>query len=1006
MKNRRNLLDMPLVDANRPVYMTTDAILFHHSRVRQVEAFKAVESDDSMPLDIYPAFIGSRIISYGLDATGMQGLDARQAEYPLFQSLYSDANNYDDLYLFHIAVKSSHAIAHGNDFVRMPLGWMDYSLTIDGKTFHAAQIAREAKNWRRTFNLKTVTCTTEFDLAGIWVTIESHCTRESVIPRFEFGFVALDARKHDVTLETRWNFSQRNGSPIFEALPKAWVKGKITGLSLIAESNEQFKVLENYPLTFAVCGGKPFQSQNLIGVRRELRLNGKAAANCSIAYYVGSHQSGTNGDSRAIKSLSSLDPYSKHVALMEKYWQGRAQIASGEVRTDWLYHYNLYIADFGTTMEFGAQCSGNFVPFHLGDRVFWDSHHIIDGILHAGATDHARKKIDWLEKAIAANEGDRPFYWMVHYNGKTEAADSGFMSICAHAMSAQRIAQFAQDAALSRRCFAIVDVCVRYAIKEKFFEKTPQGWILSTAASTDVTFSEEFLEKAKNNTYTFCWFLSVLEKGLEMAKKAGKQNAPHWKTAAQITSGYYLEQNEREYLDQRDGKTGERTDSYIPILCYPSEGHRWVDRDKYQHTRSLHDHYCTNIAFSGFKMPWPMQWGASSDFRVDLADAGATRLRDARNYYVGLGLPSESLSEGFVGTTQPYISASGTLLTAQSEQFFYTDFFTGDIKLFAFLGRDQELRPCSFERIHGSYGLRANGRYSLTSVEAEIHSPAARTQAIEITVPYLLRHLPVELRVNGKVIAHGALSEKYFSFVDAEDKWRTFAYSGKTISVRALPLKKGVNRITLHAAPEEKFTPSQTLVYDSHFFGQALGKLPGIDGKWHRVNSRRTFLDLLPQADTAIVTDSTWNPGGSELDTLEQFVHGGGKLILFFEAALKSYPISRLTGLSLDHACGHRWTQKSIPTTIIRTGDAPRHLPARVEFLDEPRFKGEVKEGVKILYKTADDAVYCTIHQLGDGAVLWVSSGQPYLTKREFLNGEPWQKWFLEIYKSFLKNEL
>ncbi|MDZ4741904.1 MAG: hypothetical protein SGI98_00620 [Verrucomicrobiota bacterium] len=980
-----------------------ESILFHHSRVRELEAFKAVESDDTMPLHIYPAFIGSRILSFGLDATGMQGLDARQAEYPLFQSQYGDSNNYDDLYVFHTAVKSNHAIHRKNDYVRMPLGWIDYSLTMDGKEYSPEQIAQEAKNWRRTFDLAKVLCTTEYDLNGVWVSIESYCTRETIMPRFNFALVALDGKSHEVEIESRIHFTLRDGTPIFEALPKAWKQGSITGFSLTASNCEKFQVMEDYPLTYAIKGGNPFQSNNLLGVKKKLSVKKEGTSTAAFAFYFGSHQSNSHNDEKAVNLLTSLDPVSKHENLMKDYWMTRAAISTGDIRRDWLYHYNIYLADFGTTMEFGAQCSGNFVPFHLGDRVFWDSHHIIDGILHVGAIDHARKKIDWLEKALVANKGRRPFYWMVHYNGKTESSDTGFMSICAHAMSAQRIAQFAQDTALTKRCFAIVDACVKFAITEKFFEKTPEGWILSTVSATDVTFSDEFMEKAKNNTYTFCWFLSVLAKGHEMASTAGKHNAAHWKLAKEITENYYLEQNENEYLDQRDGKTGERHDSYLPVLCYPTEGQHWVEKHKYQFTRMLHDHYCSNMAFVGFKMPWPMQWGAASDFRAGIPDAGEARLRNSFDYYVGLGLPCEGESETLTGTTQPYLSASGTLLTAQSEQFFYTDFFTGDIKLFTSFGRNQEIKSSSFERIYGSGGLVASGCYSPTEIEVSIHSKSNKVVNAEILVPYLIRHQNVELMVNGKAVAHEALKEKFFPFIDSEDKWRTFTFAGKTISIPALALKKGLNKITLKAAPAKIFNPSKTLVYDFNFFGKSLGKLLGGEDKVHLVNIRRDFVEILPQADFAISTDPTWNPQGREYEVLEQFVQGGGKLVLFYETAHKSNTLSKLLGLSLDHTCGHRWTQEPLKTKIQKTKYAGKALPSSVEFLDEVRLKGEVAEDVEILYTTTDDAVYCTKRKVGDGEVLWIASGQSYLTHRDFLKSKAWQEWFIQIYHSLIK---
>ncbi|MDX2226583.1 MAG: hypothetical protein SFY92_05815 [Verrucomicrobiae bacterium] len=981
----------------------SDQILFQTSCVREIHPFKAVETNPHLPTDIFPAFLGSRPLSYGLDATGMQGLDSRTADHPTHHFQYGNYGIADDLYVFHIAVKSNH-VTQNNQLVRLPLGWLEYALTLDGQSFDTAAILARGKNWRREFNLKKVAVTTCFDLEGIRVSLTSHIGLNSVRPNFLFEFHARDGKPHVLRLESRVNLRLRTGETIFESLPQAWTAGNSLGFTLEVREGATFKVLEPYTLTYAVSGGTPVQQDSALGIRKDLTVPAFGHVQTEVSYYFGASSTKTHGDDLARAELDKSDTLNVHERAMADYWSRRAEISTGDIRRDWLYHFNIYLIDFGTDMRFGAQCSGNFVPFHLGDGVFWDSHYMIDGLLHAGGLEHCVEKVHWLDR-VMGREGKRPFYWMCHYNGVPFQDDKAYTSVCAHAMTAARVFLYTRDRALQERCNHIVQTCVQYAIGNNFFEKTPKGWILSTPSTTDVTFSEEFTEGAKNNTYTFCWFMSLLAASLSMAERLGFQ-APHLATAREIISDYYLEQNETEYLDQRDGRTGGRHDSYIPVLCYPTEGHRWVNREKYQHSRSLHDIYTNNLAHQNFSMPWPMCWGAASDFRAGLTEAGEQRLSTALNFFYGLGYPAEGNSEGLICTTQPYLSTSGSFLTAQSEQFFYTDFFTGSVGLFAHIGRREELNELSFHRLHGANGLSATGFYTPTSLKAEIRSETGLTLPFEIIVPYKLRGNRVRVLVNGNPVAFTPLGPVFETFVDSENKWRTHTFSGRTLTIPSLPLQPGTTLIEVEPDPllSSSFDPAQVLMFDYCFLGQGLLSCWNQPTPVFSTQEVRQFESLLPRARHVIFTEGFASPFAARLRVFEDFVTNGGHLMLFYETGLRdANQWSRLTGLHLEHAPGHRWTQAPGDTRIHRSPSGPATLPDTACFPDEPRFKGTWEKDVEILYSLSEGHPYCTWRTCGKGSVLWIASGQLHLTKRAFLSSPGWRDWFHQLLGWWLK---
>ena len=842
---------------------------------------------------------------------------------------------------------------------------------------------------------------TYYTLGPLHIRITAYLPDGSVQPVFRIAITSGDDQTHHVTLHAALHLSMRTGEALFAHLPAAWIDGEMAGYTFTVTSGDS-GLLEPYTITYGIAGGTPRQTADGLQVTQEMTAIPTQPTEATLTCYFGSGQTETASDALCKSALATPCSPAEQAANAAAYWAARATISTGDARRDWLYHFSPYLTELGTDTRFGAGCCGNFVPLHLGDALFWDSHFMVDGLLHAGALPHAEAMVRWLYR-IMPKDGGRPFYWMVHYNGQPLSDDSAFTSVAAHAMTAIRVGMYTQDAEVLRLCNEIVQYVAAYAVAH-LFERTPAGWILGAPSTTDVTFSAEFIEGAKNNTFSHLWFLSILAKSVEFAERLGV-DYPHTAHCRAITKHYYLEQSETEYLDQKDGRGGERWDSYIPVLCYPTEGQRWIKGPKYHTTRMHHEHYTINLVVQHFKMPWPMCWGAASDLRVGLPDAAEQRVATASDYAYGPGYLCEGMSEGLLSTTQPYLSATGAYLTVQSEQLFYVDFFTNAVKIFANLGRRQELRSISFARLHGKHGLICSACYSPQAVSATLSGGAGQAYDVEIVMPYRLRGHALRVTLNGQSVAYEDPVCAYEDYLDPENRWRSGVIAAKTLLLHdVVPQDGAAIEIYAGTEPIERFMPDQVLLFDHAGLGAQMARILTHAGEAVcRTNNIRRFFAALPQAHSAICTDGVSRLLPVQTEALTAFVQQGGRLMVCYEAALDhAGSLQQLTGAAMTHTRGHRWETTPFTTTLTRTSAVPAALPEQVAFSDYVRMHGTVTADTIVLYRDDAGNPYCTLRPYGAGMVLWMACGRPYLTRREYLATPAWQHWFTAVTRWWL----
>ena len=84
-------------------------MIFQHSAITNVTPWQSEEQAATLPGDVQPVYLGSGAVAFALDATGMQGLDARVMEQPEVVSLRHMATHLsDDLMVCHAATLSRH----------------------------------------------------------------------------------------------------------------------------------------------------------------------------------------------------------------------------------------------------------------------------------------------------------------------------------------------------------------------------------------------------------------------------------------------------------------------------------------------------------------------------------------------------------------------------------------------------------------------------------------------------------------------------------------------------------------------------------------------------------------------------------------------------------------------------------------------------------------------------------------------------------------------------------
>ncbi|MBV6645963.1 MAG: hypothetical protein KI790_10965, partial [Cyclobacteriaceae bacterium] len=199
----------------------TQPNIFKESLVTSVTPWEIIEESDVFPDNFsFPAYTGSGIIFYGLDATGFQSINFDLST----KWIPSNGGTADDLYVFHKRMHSNHL---GWDDIgkypvsQMPLGYMSFSIIVDGQRIAPGLFIYTAKNWRRKTDLKSGLITTSYDLPqGVRLEVAHLLVMNTITPQYRVSVSSIDNRPHTVDFRYETKVRTRDGKPIWDDFPE------------------------------------------------------------------------------------------------------------------------------------------------------------------------------------------------------------------------------------------------------------------------------------------------------------------------------------------------------------------------------------------------------------------------------------------------------------------------------------------------------------------------------------------------------------------------------------------------------------------------------------------------------------------------------------------------------------------------------------------------------------------------------------------------------------------
>jgi hypothetical protein len=183
--------------------------VFRDSLVSEIDPWTMVERNARIPRFVLPAYIGSGVLGMSIDGTGMQGLDCVLGRSKRYHQ--GDASHTDDMYIFGEGLISDH-IGQKNI---MPLGYLSYSLTVDGKQYTSPMsLVEHSSQWMRRIDLKHATVTTAFSLdSGVRVTLTCFTPYYSNRIVYTVSFESTDGARHEVRFAPQIDLLVRKTRP-------------------------------------------------------------------------------------------------------------------------------------------------------------------------------------------------------------------------------------------------------------------------------------------------------------------------------------------------------------------------------------------------------------------------------------------------------------------------------------------------------------------------------------------------------------------------------------------------------------------------------------------------------------------------------------------------------------------------------------------------------------------------------------------------------------------------
>ena len=485
---------------------------FNESLVTAVTPWQVTETSDTFPdAFTFPAYCGSGVLFYGLDASGTQtllsGLSAKHI--PWF------GNAADALYVFHKRMHSTHLFYDdmGDLTQQMPLGYFTFMVAIDGLELYPGILFTRGGDWRRVTDLADGTVATSYTIdRKIRLTVRHAIPMGSTTPCFRFEVESADGRPHKVVIRMQLKPRMRSGAPLWDVAPDTLTSDAAGAVAAsgITRRDGAFQAAEDYAMGWGL--------RMEAGEHRALLRNGRItldatralscgpgladALECRLCF--GTHVTGLASADAIRGELRAGAGFVEVVRASRSYWTayfGRvASIETGEAATDFLFHRSLQLFDAALALDCGVPPSFQVVagcPW-WGNSSFHDTMYAMRGLLQANAGVEATKLIGWLRDACWQKE-ERPVYWLTRYDGfpLTKAkGDAAFLTVVAYGLIPVLYAEsLGPDAATAQCAYAMLRHIVRYAAAH-LLHKVGESYLMTQAVTQDLLpETEEFLSR-------------------------------------------------------------------------------------------------------------------------------------------------------------------------------------------------------------------------------------------------------------------------------------------------------------------------------------------------------------------------------------------------------------------------------------------------------------------------------------------------------------------------------
>ncbi len=938
-------------------------MIFQHSAITTVTSWQSEEQSATLPADVQPVYLGSGTVAFALDATGMQGLDARVIEQPEVVSLrHMTTHLSDDLLVCHAATLSKHyqlehanyaadiKVHMGDSWALLPAGYFDYLLVIDGQRYAAEELRQAGTDWSRSFAPGTGTCITRFTVAGVQCVWHASIGAHSGLAVLPLELASVDGQDHQVELCVRIHLRTRREEELASGGLTFADVDQLACLQWDASSATSTAPLkEAYQLSYGIAMDRACTVQwhaPTLSATTRAPLPAGQQATVAIGLFFGCSQAGTGTLHDAQQVLARYRAEAQAAlaqaqASWQQYFADAATFSAGDPQLEFVYHTNQYLMAAGADWAHGLPCNYLWNQNFMGST-FWDSYFMVEGMLRAGHVEQVRLFIRWL--AETARQPERPYYWVHYYDGEPWADDVAYQVMAAHAGSAIRYYEYTRDReALERWVYPIVKSVAQYT-RDHLIGVHRGLWRFNVIISGDVCGDDN---PGTEETGILAWLVVAMAKTVEYGRLLGEDAG----VLARLEE--VVDSTRRNPYDWSKPVLWWAWLPYITGAEPFYDQRAWVEGIKAALMSGGVEHMRNN----DIGQPWGAFSAAVSCLIGGLPDAGMRYIEEGMHQVYGHGAFCEfRYDQNENAGIAPLPTASGAYLSAIGALFAHGTVWNDDIQVLTGLPATWRSRRISFNRVRTPNGAVVSGLASPTEVSLTITTD--RPRRVTLAVPVRLQGVPIALQV-------GTTSR---TLIDPGDGTITFELTPGTHAVQV---------------SEDLATPFSVMLYEPKYRARHFcDLLAAADLAPRAVRDPRRLAAYLSTAQVLLLPSSMIQLPAYLVRAVEAFVEQGGTLIGLHHAGCSEVNprLAELFGVRAftEDRFKSTFTARSFlrVTEHALAAGVPAAFPvATADRLSTARIAADVM----VIFEDGEthDALV-TLREVGDcgGQAIWLAPGQ------------------------------